>query len=73
MGGVPLGRERIQGGIYYRVQEIEQMNYHLTMLAYDMKNEPLSCRRGTPLRPRNGAQLGFKTGCVIATRLIVGG
>jgi len=47
-------------GIYYDVHPIEQMGYHLTMLAYDMNGEPLSYGHGAPLRLRNEIQLGFK-------------
>jgi DMSO/TMAO reductase YedYZ molybdopterin-dependent catalytic subunit len=48
------------GGVYYDVHPIEQMGYHLTMLAYDMNGEPLSYGHGAPLRLRNETQLGFK-------------
>ncbi|MEJ7650762.1 MAG: molybdopterin-dependent oxidoreductase [Nakamurella sp.] len=48
------------GGIYYDAHPIEQMSYHLTMLAYDMNDEPLSFGHGAPLRLRNEIQLGFK-------------
>ncbi|MET3934454.1 molybdopterin-dependent oxidoreductase [Arthrobacter sp. OAP107] len=48
------------GGIYYDAHPIEQMNYHLTMLAYDMNDAPLSYGHGAPLRLRNEVQLGFK-------------
>jgi len=48
------------GGIYYDAHPIEQMSYHLTMLAYDMNDEPLSYGHGAPLRLRNEVQLGFK-------------
>ena len=48
------------GGIYYDAHPIEQMSYHLTMLAYDMNGEPLSFGHGAPLRLRNEVQLGFK-------------
>ena len=48
------------GGIYYDAHPIEQMSYHLTMLAYDMNDEPLSFGHGAPLRLRNETQLGFK-------------
>uniref|UniRef100_UPI0025902F71 molybdopterin-dependent oxidoreductase n=1 Tax=Arthrobacter sp. TaxID=1667 RepID=UPI0025902F71 len=48
------------GGIYYDAQPIEQMSYKLTMLAYDMNDEPLSFGHGAPLRLRNETQLGFK-------------
>ena len=41
------------GGIYYDAHPIEQMRYHLTMLAYDMNDEPLSFGHGAPLRLRN--------------------
>jgi DMSO/TMAO reductase YedYZ molybdopterin-dependent catalytic subunit/thiosulfate reductase cytochrome b subunit len=48
------------GGVYYDVHPIEQMGYHLTMLAYDMNGEPLDYGHGAPLRLRNEVQLGFK-------------
>ncbi len=48
------------GGIYYDAHPIEQMAYHLTMLAYDMNDLPLSFGHGAPLRLRNETQLGFK-------------
>jgi len=47
-------------GIYYDAHPIEQMSYHLTMLAYDMNGEPLTFGHGAPLRLRNETQLGFK-------------
>jgi methionine sulfoxide reductase catalytic subunit len=47
-------------GVYYDAHPIEQMHYHLTMLAYDMNGEPLSFGHGAPLRLRNEVQLGFK-------------
>ncbi|MEE4491420.1 molybdopterin-dependent oxidoreductase [Streptomyces sp. BE230] len=47
-------------GIYYDVHAIEQMSYHLTMLALDMNGEPLNYHHGAPVRLRNEAQLGFK-------------
>ena len=47
-------------GLYYDAHPIEQMRYHLTMLAYDMNDEPLSYGHGAPLRLRNEVQLGFK-------------
>jgi len=49
-----------EGGLYYDAQPIEQMSYHLTMLAYDMNNEPVSFGHGAPLRLRNETELGFK-------------
>jgi methionine sulfoxide reductase catalytic subunit len=48
------------GGRYYDAHPIEQMRYHLTMLAYDMNDAPLSYGHGAPLRLRNEVQLGFK-------------
>jgi len=48
------------GGPYYDAHPIEQMRYHLTMLAYDMNGAPLSYGYGAPLRLRNEVQLGFK-------------
>ncbi|MGV8979298.1 MAG: molybdopterin-dependent oxidoreductase [Cellulomonas sp.] len=48
------------GGVYYDVHPIEQMSYHLTMLAYDMNGAPLDYGHGAPLRLRNEVQLGFK-------------
>jgi len=47
-------------GLYYDAHPIEQMSYHLTMLAYDMNDKPLSFGHGAPLRLRNETQLGFK-------------
>jgi len=48
------------GGVYYDAHPVEQMDFHLTMLAYDMNDEPLSFGHGAPLRLRNENQLGFK-------------
>ncbi len=48
------------GGVYYDAHPIEQMSHHLTMLALDMNDEPLSFGHGAPLRLRNEIQLGFK-------------
>ena len=48
------------GGVYYDAHPIEQMSYHLTMLAYDMNDQPLDYGHGAPLRLRNEVQLGFK-------------
>ena len=47
-------------GVYYDAHPIEQMSYHLTMLAYDMNGAPLAFGHGAPLRLRNETQLGFK-------------
>lgn len=52
--------EGADGGAYYDAHPIEQMRYQLTMLAYDMNDEPLSYGHGAPLRLRNEVQLGFK-------------
>lgn len=49
-----------EGGLYYDAQPIEQMHHHLTMLAYDMNDAPLSFGHGAPLRLRNEIELGFK-------------
>ncbi|WP_394619491.1 molybdopterin-dependent oxidoreductase [Lentzea sp. JNUCC 0626] len=46
-------------GIYYDVHAIEQMRYHLSMLALDMNGEPLPFRHGAPVRLRNEVQLGY--------------
>ena len=48
------------GGIYYNVHPIKQMSHHLTMLAYNMNDEPLTFGHGAPLRLRNELQHGFK-------------
>ncbi|MEO8968962.1 MAG: molybdopterin-dependent oxidoreductase [Solirubrobacteraceae bacterium] len=48
------------GGVYYDAHPIEQMGNHLTMLAYDMNDQPLPYGHGAPLRLRNEIQLGFK-------------
>lgn len=47
-------------GIYYDAHPIDQMSHHLSMLAYDMNDAPLSFGHGAPLRLRNETQLGFK-------------
>jgi sulfoxide reductase catalytic subunit YedY len=47
-------------GIYYDAHPIEHMSHHLTMLAYDMNDGPLSFGHGAPLRLRNEIELGFK-------------
>lgn len=48
------------GGLYYDAHPIEQMRYHLSMLAYDMNGTALTYGHGAPLRLRNEVQLGFK-------------
>ncbi|MGI8661926.1 MAG: molybdopterin-dependent oxidoreductase [Acidimicrobiales bacterium] len=47
-------------GTYYDAHPIEHMTHHLTMLAYDMNDEPLTFGHGAPLRLRNENELGFK-------------
>jgi methionine sulfoxide reductase catalytic subunit len=47
-------------GVYYDAHPIEHMSHHLTMLAYDMNDRPLSFGHGAPLRLRNEIELGFK-------------
>lgn len=47
-------------GVYYDAHPIEQMSYQLTMLAYEMNDQPLTFGHGAPLRLRNETQLGFK-------------
>ncbi len=52
--------EGSDGGVYYDAHPVDQMGFHLTMLAYDMNGEALSFGHGAPLRLRNETQLGFK-------------
>jgi methionine sulfoxide reductase catalytic subunit len=52
--------EGADGGVYYDAHPIEHMSHHLTMLAYDMNDEPLPYGHGAPLRLRNEIELGFK-------------
>ena len=47
-------------GVYYDAHPIEHMSHHLTMLAYDMNDQPLPFGHGAPLRLRNEIELGFK-------------
>ncbi len=47
-------------GVYYDAHPIEHMAHHLTMVAYDMNDQPLSFGHGAPLRLRNEIELGFK-------------
>jgi DMSO/TMAO reductase YedYZ molybdopterin-dependent catalytic subunit/thiosulfate reductase cytochrome b subunit len=47
-------------GVYYDAHPVEHMSHHLTMLAYDMNDEPLPYGHGAPLRLRNEIELGFK-------------
>lgn len=48
------------GGIYYNAHPIEQMRHHMSMLAYNMNDQPLPYMHGKPLRLRNELQHGFK-------------
>lgn len=48
------------GGIYYNAHPIAQMTHHMTMLAYNMNDQPLPYMHGKPLRLRNELQHGFK-------------
>jgi len=47
-------------GVYYDAHPIEHMSHHLTMLAYEMNDQPLPFGHGAPLRLRNEIELGFK-------------
>jgi len=49
-----------EGGRYYDAHKLEHMRHHLTILAYEMNNEPLNELHGAPLRLRNELELGFK-------------
>ena len=48
------------GGIYYNAHHIGQMHHHMTMLAFNMNDQPLPYMHGKPLRLRNELQHGFK-------------
>ncbi len=48
------------GGRYYDVHEIFNMRHRLTILAYEMNDEPVSVLHGAPLRLRCENELGFK-------------
>ncbi|MBW6414841.1 oxidoreductase [Candidatus Methylacidiphilum fumarolicum] len=49
-----------EGGIYYDVHTLENMQHHLTILAYEMNGSPLSVLHGAPLRLICPNELGFK-------------
>jgi DMSO/TMAO reductase YedYZ molybdopterin-dependent catalytic subunit/thiosulfate reductase cytochrome b subunit len=49
-----------EGGRYYDVHETFNMRHRLTILAYEMNNEPVSVLHGAPLRLRCENELGFK-------------
>lgn len=48
------------GGRYYDVHELFNMRHRLTILAYEMNDEPVSVLHGAPLRLRCENELGFK-------------
>ncbi|MGB5797537.1 MAG: molybdopterin-dependent oxidoreductase [Mycolicibacter algericus] len=48
------------GGIYYNAHPVDQMWHHMSMLAYNMNDEPLPYMHGRPLRLRNELQHGYK-------------
>jgi methionine sulfoxide reductase catalytic subunit len=48
------------GGLYYDVHRLEHMYHRLTILAYDLNDEPLGLVHGAPLRLRNEVELGYK-------------
>jgi DMSO/TMAO reductase YedYZ molybdopterin-dependent catalytic subunit len=52
--------EGSDGGIYYDVHNMRNMNHELTLLAYEMNGEPLPMLHGSPLRLRVENELGFK-------------
>ena len=48
------------GGCYYDVHSLRNMDHKLTILAYEMNGRPLSVLHGAPLRLRCENELGFK-------------
>ena len=52
--------EGAQGGLYYDVHTLENMEHELTILAYEMNGAPVSVVHGAPLRLRCENELGFK-------------
>jgi DMSO/TMAO reductase YedYZ molybdopterin-dependent catalytic subunit len=50
----------IEGGQYYDSLTLDNARHPLTMLAYDMNDQPLTHLHGAPLRLRVENQLGFK-------------
>ena len=52
--------EGSEGGGYYDVHKIQNMQHELTILAYEMNGVPLSVLHGAPLRLRCENELGFK-------------
>ena len=52
--------DEADGGRYYDVQSLSNMQHELTILAYEMNGEPVSVIHGAPLRLRCENELGFK-------------
>ncbi len=52
--------EGSEGGGYYDVHKIHNMEHELTILAYEMNGAPISVLHGAPLRLRCENELGFK-------------
>ncbi len=52
--------EGADGGVYYDAHNLRNMRHDLTILAYEMNNEPLPVLHGAPLRLRVENELGFK-------------
>jgi len=48
------------GGRYYEVHPMSNLRHKLTLLAYDMNDEPLRVMHGAPLRLRCENELGFR-------------
>jgi DMSO/TMAO reductase YedYZ molybdopterin-dependent catalytic subunit len=48
------------GGRYYDVHTLSNMEHELTLLAYEMNGQPLTLYHGAPLRLRCENELGFK-------------
>jgi methionine sulfoxide reductase catalytic subunit len=48
------------GGLYYDVHKLSHMYHRLTILAYDLNDQPLGLVHGAPLRLRNEVELGYK-------------
>jgi DMSO/TMAO reductase YedYZ molybdopterin-dependent catalytic subunit len=48
------------GGRYYDVHTLSNMEHELTLLAYEMNGQPLTLHHGAPFRLRCENELGFK-------------
>src|SRR5262245_8205233 len=48
------------GGRYYEVHPMSNLRHKLTLLAYEMNDEPLRVMHGAPLRLRCENELGFR-------------